>query len=282
MAIRKSTFADATADTTTPLRTGALLLFGLAILGLNLVLLNKASFPVKKANTQAVTERTSIGTEGEIRSGSAEAPVVVDFYYDYHCESCMQVDGALGSILRDEQRIGRVLVNYHPLVVNDSHTRGEKYASRAAGAAYCVAQESPEAFENYHRRLLSMQPQIGSFGHNNKWLADEGARAGAKPQLLDCITRDTYEPFAREMTAKFRQTRDNHRVPQLYVNERPIPLTISQRQLRQRLKLESVGWEPTINPPPAEVELPTIDPSDDVKLPWMEQPKSLGRQIGEL
>lgn len=282
MAVRRSSFQDLAARQGRGYRAAAVLLIGFFVLAMNLVLLYKASYPVKRTNAATAAERTFIGTEGEISVGRPDAPVVIDYYYDYHCGPCQQLDASLIESIRETRRTGRVLLNYHPLTLHDKDTVREKYASRAAGAAYCVAQRSPAAFENYHRRLLSMQPAQGSYGHTNKWLAAEGQRAQATSSLLDCITKDTYESFAQGMTTKFLTEIYDRTVPEIHVNGRIIPTSTSTEQLKKRIELESVGWSPTPYVTPSEVEVPTVDPSEDVKMPWMEQPKSIGRQIGDL
>ena len=52
---------------------------------------------------------------------------------------------------------GAIAADYYMVAILDSPSTAD-YSSRSAGAAYCVADESKEAFRRFHAALYAQQP----------------------------------------------------------------------------------------------------------------------------
>ena len=91
------------------------------------------------------------------------------------------------------RRGGRLLL--HGL---DLDRQGEGYSSRTSNAAYCVADESTDAFRRLHATLYAELPQegVGSFADNSRLIevAEQSGSAGA--EVSDCINNGTYTEMA--------------------------------------------------------------------------------------
>lgn len=220
----------------TPLLVVALLC-AVAALVVGVLMLNRMAgtdlSPPQESGTPA-----GVGTNGEIVVGP-QGTVAVDYYYDYFCDSCRTLEKGLMVPILQMQRAGFAHVNYHPLTQNDGKTPESDYSSRSAGAAYCVANDSPEAFERFHEALMAHMPGSPQPGLRNNTLTDLARQAGADGTVGECVTQDRYEPFARVMTGQAALSGVSS-TPQLFVAGRPIPLRLQTVEgVRALIMMES-------------------------------------------
>ena len=72
------------------------------------------------------------------------------------------------------------------------------YSSRAAGAAYCVADVSTEAFRRFHVALFARQPsETAATFPTDTQLAETARQAGADD--ADCIISERYSPMVQSL-----------------------------------------------------------------------------------
>lgn len=231
------------------------LLCALAALAVGGLMLSRMAAEDVSSSRQAGPP-AGVGTNGEIVVGPQNT-VAVDYYYDYFCQSCRALEKGLMQPILQMQHAGFAHVNYHPLTQNDGKTPESDYSSRAAGAAYCVANDSPEAFERFHEALMAHMPDSPQPGLRNNTLTDLARQAGADGAVGECVTQDRYEPFAREMTVQAALAGVS-RTPQLFVAGKPIPPRLQTPQGVRALILLEAGLLP-------EEKLPWL-PADEV--PW--------------
>ncbi len=84
---------------------------------------------------------------------------------------------------------------------------GDGYSSRAASAAYCVADESTDAFRRFHAALYAQQPEEGGRPFpDNAQLIEVARQAGVDRRCPDCINKGRYVEMVKGMAARRTST----------------------------------------------------------------------------
>ncbi|WP_026356481.1 DsbA family protein [Mycobacterium sp. 141] len=136
------------------------------------------------------------------KEGTSEPKVVLSFYEDFLCPACGAFERAFGPTINKMIDTGAVAADYHIVAILDRS--GDGYSSRAGNAAYCVADESIEAFRRFHSALYTkeLQPQEGGGIYpDNARLIELARQAGAVGKAPDCITKGTYVDMVKGMAA---------------------------------------------------------------------------------
>lgn len=136
---------------------------------------------------------------GAIAVGDGEDQL--DEYLDFMCPICNQFHQIYGETIRGLVDDGSITFNIHPISILDRQSQGTEYSTRAAGAMYCVAEESQDAVIPFHDLLFQNQPQEGTPGLSDEQLVQIAGAAGAEG-AADCITEGTYTKFAKALTKK--------------------------------------------------------------------------------
>lgn len=155
---------------------------------------------------------------GEVRSISAAVPdklikdpsgkpkVVLSMYEDFLCPGCASFEQRLGPTVTQLIETGAVQADYYMVALSMHDTaQTDKYASRAGGAAYCVADADPspskDAFRRFHGALFAQQPdQVGGSFPTNAQLIELARQSGVASQALsDCINNGKYAPMVQGM-----------------------------------------------------------------------------------
>jgi protein-disulfide isomerase len=130
------------------------------------------------------------------------------------------------------------------------------YSSRAANAAYCVADEDKDAFKRFHSALFAQQPQEGTGGGpDNAALIETARQAGVTGGVPDCINKGTYEKMTKGLAAATKVTS----TPTVRLNGQDInPATPDELLAKVRAV---VGPMPALMPaPPAPAPAPATAP----------------------
>jgi protein-disulfide isomerase len=98
-----------------------------------------------------------------VHDPDSEAIAIV-MYVDYFSPLGAAFEKANGDQITTWLQTGAASLEVHPLAILDRVSQGTKYSSRAANAAACVANYSPNQFYGFHTRLLDAQPEEGSAG----------------------------------------------------------------------------------------------------------------------
>ena len=110
--------------------------------------------------------------------GTGQPTVVLSMYEDFLCPYCGRFERDFGSTVSKLIDTGAVAADYYFVAILD---RGDRdYSSRAGAAAYCVADQSTDAFRRFHAALFAQQPEesASSFPDNSA-LIDSAQQAGA-------------------------------------------------------------------------------------------------------
>lgn len=128
----------------------------------------------------------------------AGKPVKVVLYIDFICPVCKNFEAKYNETLTKLRDEGKITVEYRPLGFLDSRST-TNYSSRAANAAACVVNESPEKYSDFVNALFDKQPAEGSAGLSDDDLKKMATEVGAK-SIDSCIDQKTYRPWVKYAT----------------------------------------------------------------------------------
>ncbi|WP_108772721.1 DsbA family protein, partial [Mycobacterium talmoniae] len=126
--------------------------------------------------------------------GSDEPKAVVSLYEDFLCPACGNFERTFGPTVSRLIAAGAVAADYYPVAILDGPAT-DHYSSRAGAAAYCVADQSTDAFRRFHDTLFTPQVQpeeIGGVYPDNARLIEFAQQAGAGGDVAACINGDKY------------------------------------------------------------------------------------------
>ncbi|WP_067861589.1 DsbA family protein [Nocardia shimofusensis] len=151
------------------------------------------SDPVAGAVTGSITD------SGAVRVGKADARVTVRVVADLQCPACKNFETAYGKVLEDAVNSGVAAVEYNVISFLDRASTNE-YSSRAANAAYCVAEQDPAKFQGWLDRMYAQQPAEGGPGHTDEQLVAIAVESGYTDAVAGCIEDRTYATFVADKT----------------------------------------------------------------------------------
>jgi protein-disulfide isomerase len=155
----------------------------------------------------ATVDAASVGeppqtAPAEVVAPGAEAeagkPVKVVLYIDFICPVCKNFEAQYNEQLTSLRNEGKISVEYRALGFLDNRS-STNYSSRAANAAACVVNESPEKYAEFVDSLFANQPAEGSAGISDNDLKKMATDIGAKP-IDSCVDDKTYRPFVKFTT----------------------------------------------------------------------------------
>jgi len=153
--------------------------------------------------TQHNNKKAAAGGGGAVRvttnkvvtkPGTSDPKAVVTFYEDFLCPACGNFERNFGPTVSKLIDIGAIAADYDMVSILDS-PRSQNYSSRAGAAAYCVADESIEAFRRFHTALYStaIQPsETATSFPDNARLIELAREAGVVGKVPDCINSGKY------------------------------------------------------------------------------------------
>jgi protein-disulfide isomerase len=150
------------------------------------------------------------------KPGTSEPKAVVSFYEDFLCPACGNFERSFGSTVSKLIDSGAIAADYYMMGFL-SRPQNENYSSRAAAAAYCVADESIDAFRRFHTALFTKQIQpseIGTTFPDNARLIELAREAGAAGKVPDCINSGKYIPMVNGLAA----AHNIHATPTVRIN----------------------------------------------------------------
>lgn len=165
----------------------------LVVLGGVVVYLNNQATAPGAAPQSAIVDDES----GAVSFGAGED--VIDTYVDFMCPACNAFEQQYGERLQDAAADDSITLNIHPISILDRFSQNTAYSTRAAGAAYCVAEKSPDAFLDFFNLLFERQPEENSTGLTDEELAAIAEEAGAGA-AADCIADGTYQDYVGDQT----------------------------------------------------------------------------------
>ena len=128
------------------------------------------------------------------KEGTKDPKALVAFYEDFLCPACGNFERTFGPTVSKLIDIGAIGADYYMLGFL-SNAQNDDYSSRAASAAYCVADESIDAFRRFHTALFTknIQPEErGSTFPDDARLVELAREAGVTGKVPECIKSGKY------------------------------------------------------------------------------------------
>jgi protein-disulfide isomerase len=138
-----------------------------------------------------------------IKDPAGKPKAVLSLYEDFLCPGCGNFEKTFASTVTQLINSGAVQADYYMVAILD--VPGRTYSSRAASAAYCIAEadSSPnkKMFQDFHAQLYAHQPSEAQRSFpTNADLLDTARTVGATSQAVaDCIKGNKYMAMAKAM-----------------------------------------------------------------------------------
>ncbi|OJX72502.1 MAG: hypothetical protein BGO91_01650 [Leifsonia sp. 71-9] len=157
-----------------------------------------------------LTQSDQAVTTAAISGGDAPTPTTqkldgktahIQIWLDYQCPYCDQFETTNSAQMKQMMADGTATLEIHPVAILDS-AKNNKYSTRAAAAASCVANYEPDKFFDINSALFANQPDesTGS-GLTNAEMLKLFKDAGVESkQITDCVNNQTYAQFVTNRT----------------------------------------------------------------------------------
>lgn len=153
--------------------------------------------------TAVPTEALAAGAD-PIPTADDPAVAQIRIYLDYLCPYCGEFEQANGDQMESLVESGAATVEIHPIAILTARSAGTQYSLRAANAAACVADESPDSFWAFNSALFADQPAEGSEGLTDDQLIEMAGTAGASG-VSDCIEDRDFAGFIQSATDRAKE-----------------------------------------------------------------------------
>lgn len=151
-----------------------------------------------------VAETTSaIGPdEGPTPTEERDDIVQIVIYQDYMCPFCGQFESANGATIAQLLETGGATVEYHPVSILDNASLGERFSTRAANAAGCVAEFAPDSFFDWNALMFANQPVEGTSGLSNEEIIGYAEDAGVDVEgdFTECVNSGRFDSWVERAT----------------------------------------------------------------------------------
>lgn len=166
--------------------TSVVVVFAVALV-LYIVMSGDKKPPAGEAKSIRVTSSKLI-----TKDGTSEPKAVLSMYEDFLCPHCGAFEKQFGSTVSKLIDTGAVAADYYMVAILDAPSN-QNYPSRAGAAAYCVADESIDAFRRFHAAMYAQQPnETAQSFPTNEQIIETARQAGAAGKVPDCITKGKY------------------------------------------------------------------------------------------
>ncbi len=168
--------------------------------------LNMASDGIKIGADLNAVRTSGVAPDAEPVASTKNPDNVIDIriYVDYLCPNCGTFQQKNGDQLESWLKSGAATVEIHPIALLTTKSAGDQYSLRAANAAACVAEFSPDQFFKFNDMLFVGQPKEGEVGFDNKELVDRAQRAGATniANITECINDLRFSNWVKSATVR--------------------------------------------------------------------------------
>jgi protein-disulfide isomerase len=132
-------------------------------------------------------------------ASETKAPEIV-VYVDYQCPICQAFDLPNSAQIRSWVDTGAATLEIRPISFLDRASLNE-YSSRAANAAFCVANFEPDSYFDMHSNLMINQPAEGQEGLDDNELFEVAQTSGAGTnEVKGCIQNKSFADYIEQHT----------------------------------------------------------------------------------
>ncbi len=128
----------------------------------------------------------------------------IQIFVDYLCPICGQFEATNGDYIASLLENGGTTLEIHPIAILDRLSQGTRYSTRAANAAACVADFSPNQFYAFDGLLFANQPAENTAGLSDDELVALTVEAGVlePDDVASCIRNQTFKSWTAAATAR--------------------------------------------------------------------------------
>jgi protein-disulfide isomerase len=168
--------------------------------------LNMLSDGIKIGTGFKAVPTTGIPVNSKPVASATNSPDVIDIklYVDYLCANCGTFEKKNAAQLRAWVKSGAATIEIHPIAVLTTKSAGTQYSLRAANAAACVAEFSPNRFFDFNETLFVDQPKEGTAGLDDAQLATRASKAGVTSitEVSKCIRDHRFRSWVQAATTR--------------------------------------------------------------------------------
>jgi len=189
---------------------GSIAVIGIVAIVLTSTLREPASGPLNMRSDGIVIGASFVAVEttalrpgqqpvATVRDPESET-IAIELYVDYFDPLGKAFEEANGDQITKWIETGAASLEVHPLAILDRVSQGTKYSTRAANAAACVANFSPNQFYGFHTRLLAAQPDENSDGLTDKEMValTIQAQVSESTKIRQCIEEKTFSSWVSD------------------------------------------------------------------------------------
>ncbi|BBZ75079.1 membrane protein [Mycolicibacterium anyangense] len=135
------------------------------------------------------------------KDGSSDPKAVLAVYEDFQCPHCRDFEKTFGPTINKLVQSGAVAADYYSVAILNSRVN-DNYSTRAANAAYCVADVDKDAYVRFHSALFAQQPEEGASAPDNSRLIETARQAGVPTdKVSSCINGGKYNSMIEGLAA---------------------------------------------------------------------------------
>jgi protein-disulfide isomerase len=124
-------------------------------------------------------------------------------YVDFQCPICQSFEATNGDQIKSWVDSGVASIEIHPISFLDANSQGNRYSTRAANAAACVAQEDPQNFYGVMQSLYVNQPAESTPGRSDAQILNVLKGAGASSDAItSCVKTQKFANWVAAETAR--------------------------------------------------------------------------------
>lgn len=127
----------------------------------------------------------------------------IELFLDYQCPFCQAFELPNSALIESKVAAGEWTITYHPLSFLDGAGSPNAYSSRAANAAVCVAEYSPDTYMKFNNVLFANQPAEQTAGPENDGLIAFAQQVGVSnfDKIQTCINEKSYGDWVGNTTS---------------------------------------------------------------------------------
>lgn len=135
---------------------------------------------------------------------NADGVLNIQIWVDYLCPLCGGFEVANESYLKSLLNEGAATVEIHPIAILDRLSSGTRYSTRAANAAACVANYSPNEFFSFNSLMFEHQPEPESPGLSDAAMIEITRTAGVDKasRIAECINTQEFKVWVETATKR--------------------------------------------------------------------------------
>lgn len=153
------------------------------------------------ADQEAVTTSALGADESPVATTVDPEVAHIRIYVDYLCPLCGTFETSNIDQIEKWLNSGAAVLEIHPIAVLTSKSQGTEYSLRAANAAACVADSSPNAYFAFNRALFDEQPEEGTPGLTDDQLVSLAQKAGSS-SIADCVEDRDFSTWVKAATER--------------------------------------------------------------------------------